>query len=123
MTLLLYAAPVFLLFEGWQLFVCERYTGVKVLRAGGDPREKGLSERTAFFWIATIVAYWLWMGLLFGGGVARPQVATIFAVNIIGHLVRRNTPLKWTLVTLTFEGAVRIGMLISMMMVLYRARW
>jgi hypothetical protein len=123
MTLLLYAAPVFLLFEIWQLFICERYTGVKVLRAAGDPREMGLPERTAFFWIATIVLYWLWMGLLFGAGVARPQVATLFAVNIIGHAVRRNTSLKWTLVTLTFEGAIRIGMLISMMMVLYRERW
>jgi hypothetical protein len=123
MTLMLYAAPVFLLFELWQLYVCERYTGVKVLRAGADPRELGLPERTAFFWVATIVLYWLWMGLMFGAGIARPQVVTLFVVNIIGHLVRRNTPLKWTLVTLTFEGAVRIGMLMSMMFVLWRERW
>lgn len=121
MTGLLYAAPVFLLFELWQLFVCERYVGVKVIRSGADPRELGLKERTAFLWIVTIVLYWLWMGLLFGAGIARAQVATLFAANIIGHLVRRNTTIKWTLVTLTFEGAVRIGMLVSMMFVLYRS--
>jgi len=119
---LLYAAPVFLLFEVWQLFICERFVGVKVIRSGADPREMGLSERTAFFWIATIVLYWLWMGLTFGAGIARAQVVTLFATNIIGHLVRRNTSIKWTLVTLTFEGAVRIGMLASMISVLYRAR-
>jgi hypothetical protein len=73
--------------------------------------------------VATIVLYWLWMGLMVGAGIARPQGVSLFAVNIIGHLVRRNTPLKWTLVTLTFEGAVRIGMLMSMMFVLWRERW
>jgi hypothetical protein len=122
MTALLYAAPLFLLFELWQLFICERYVGVKVIRSGADPREMGLPEGTAFAWIATIVLYWLWMGLLFGAGVTRAQVATLFAANIIGQLVRRNTSIKWTLVTLTFEGAIRIGMLVSMIFVLYRAR-
>ena len=122
MTGLLYAAPVFLLFEIWQLVICERYVGVKVIRSGADPRELGLRERTAFLWIAAIVLYWLWMGLVFGAGLARPQVITLFAVNITGHLVRRNTSIKLTLVSLTFEGAVRIGMLVSMMFVLYRLR-
>jgi len=122
MIVLLYAAPVFLLFELWQLLISERYVGVKVLRAGSDPRELGLSERTAFLWIATIVLYWLWMGLLFGAGIARAQVVALFVTSIIGHLIRRNTPLKWTLVTLTFEGAIRIGMLVSMIFVLYRSR-
>lgn len=121
MTGLLYAAPFFLAFELWQLFIAERYVGVKVLRSGADPRELGLSERTAFLWIATIVLYWLWMGLVFGAGLTRAQVLTLVAVSIMGHLIRRNSPMKWTLVTLTFEGAIRIGMLVSMLFVLYRA--
>ena len=122
MTNLLYAAPLFLVFEIWQLVICERYIGVKVIKAGGDPRDLGLKEQTAFLWIATIVLYWLWMGLAFGAGLARPQLMTLFLTNIVGHTVRRNTSIKWTLVTLTFEGAVRIGMLVSIMFVLYRLK-
>lgn len=121
MLVLLYGAPLFLVFEVWQLVIAERYIGVKQLKAGSDPRELGLGEGTAFFWIATTVVYWLWMGLVFGGGIARAQIVTLFAVSIVGHLVRRNSRMKWTLVTLTFEGAIRIGMLISMTAVLYRA--
>ena len=122
MTGLLYAAPVFLLFELWQLVVCERYIGIKVIRSGADPRELGLRERTALLWIVTIVLYWLWMGLLFGAGLARAQVIVIFLTNIAGHAVRRNSSIRWTLVTLTVEGAIRIGMLVSMLFVLRRLR-
>ena len=123
MTNLLYAAPIFLVFEIWQLVICERYIGKRAIKAGLDPRDLGLKERTAFLWIMTIVLYWLWMGLTFGAGLARPQLLTIFLTNIVGHTVRRNTSIKWTLVTLTFEGAVRIGMLVSTMFVLWRLRW
>ena len=38
----------------------------------------------------------------------------LLTVTAIGFSLRRGTSLKWILVILTFEGAVRVGLLVSL---------
>jgi hypothetical protein len=118
-TLLLFA-PLFLVFEIWQLVLCERYLGIKQIARGADPRALGLGEVAAFFWSTTIVIYALWMlallalpwGRLFGLG--------LLGLTAIGFSLRRGCPLKWVLVVLTFEGALRVAVLVSLCVTTWR---
>ncbi|HUR56327.1 MAG TPA: hypothetical protein VM029_01365 [Opitutaceae bacterium] len=114
MTTLLFLAPVFLVFEVWQLVLCERYLGIKQIARGADPRTLGLGEVTAFFWSVTLIGYWLWMALLLAVPFGRLHGLGLLLVSSIGFTFRRGTTLKWVLVILTFEGAVRVGLLIAL---------
>jgi hypothetical protein len=119
-TSLLLIAPLFLLFEVWQLVVGERYLGIKQIARNGDPRALGLRESIAFCWSAVLVMYWLWMiGLLFTP-FTRMHGLCLLAVSALGFSFRRNTGIKWVLVILTFEGAVRVGLLVSLIGMAWR---
>lgn len=120
MTTLVFLAPLFLGFEVWQLVIGERYLGIKQIARNGDPRTLGLGEITAFCWIAAIVVYTLWMLTLLVVPLARAHGLALLAVTAIGYSFRRNTGLKWTLVILTFEGAVRVGLLVSLVAMAWR---
>ena len=117
---LLSFAPLFLLFELWQLVVCERYLGIRSMATGGDPRALPMGERFAFAWAILLFLYWIWMGLLLGSSVGRLQALALFLISLGGFLLRRNSPMRWVLVILTFEGALRIGMLVSLGGVFWR---
>jgi hypothetical protein len=104
-------APFFLAFEVWQLVMCERYVGIKQIARGANPREMGPSEPIAFLWSAGLVLYVLWMVALLPVPTYRVQGLVLLALTAAGYSIRRNCPLKWVLVVLTFEGAVRIGLL------------
>ena len=120
MTSLLLIAPLFLLFVVWQLVVGERYLGIKQIARNGDPRNLGLREYIAFCWSAVLVMYWLWMiGLLFTP-FSRMHGLCLIAVSALGFSFRRNTGIKWVLVILTFEGAVRVGLLVSLIGMAWR---
>ncbi len=119
-TLLFVFAPVFLAFELWQLVIAERYVGIKQIERGTDPRELGLGEAAAAFWSLTLLAYWAWMALMLFQPWGRLQVLMLIAVSGIGFLIRRGCGLKGVLVTLTFEGAIRIGMLLSLCVLAWR---
>ena len=108
MTTLILLTPLFFLFEIWQLVISERYLGVKQIARGADPRTLGLSEFTAFCWSAIIVVYWIWMLLLLFVPFARGSAAGLLLVSMIGFSLRRGASLKWMLVILTFEGALRL---------------
>jgi hypothetical protein len=122
MSTLLLLAPLFLVFEGWQLVLGERYLGVKQIARNGDPRELGMSEFTAFCWSITLFVYWLWMLCLLAVPLpfARLHSGLLLSVSAVGYLLRRNTGIKWVLVILTFEGAVRIPLLISLVALAWR---
>ncbi len=120
MPSLVFFAPLFLLFELWQLVISERYLGIKQIARGSDPRELGLREFTAFFWSASLVFYWLWMFVLLLQPVGRAQAACLVAVTLLGFSLRRNCGLKWVLVLLTLEGGLRIGMLGSLCLLAWR---
>ena len=115
MELLLYLSPLCVAFEAWQLFIAERYLGIKHIERGVDPRHLGPGEPVAFAWSAGIFLYWLWMILMLIPESGRIQIIAMLGVSLLGYSLRRNSPLKWILVILTLEGAVRIGMLISLM--------
>ncbi len=104
-------APLFLLFEIWQLVMSERYVGIKQIARGADPREMGPSEPVACLWASSILAYAAWMVLILASPGARIFAIILIAVTGVGYSVRRNCGLKWILVVLTIEGATRVGIL------------
>lgn len=120
MDSLLLLAPLFLAFEVWQLVISERYLGLKQIARNGDPRTLGLSEITAFFWSAALIGYVIWMLGLMLLPMARLHGVSLLAISAIGYALRRNTRLKWILVILTFEGAIRVGLLISLIALAWR---
>jgi hypothetical protein len=104
-------APVFLMFEIWQLVVSERYVGIKQIARGADPREMGPSETVACLWSSAIILYGLWILALLPSPSTRIYGLCLLATTAIGYSIRRNCGLKLILVVLTFEGAVRVGIL------------
>ncbi len=120
MTTLFLLAPLFLIFEVWQLVLGERYLGIKQIARGSDPRGLGISEVTAFFWSSTLIAYWIWMMLLLTVRYGRAYAVGLLLVSVLGYAFRRGSNLKWILVILTFEGAVRIGLLLSLCAMTWR---
>ena len=122
MATLLFLAPVFLIFEVWQLVMSERYLGIKQIARNGDPRTLGLAELTAFCWSAMLIAYVAWMVALLVLPFTRIHGLGLLGVLGIGFGCRLNTGLKLVLVILTLEGAVRVGLLISLIAMTAR-RW
>ena len=114
-------APAWIGFEVLQLVLAERLLGLKQIQAGVDPRESSPSEFTSFLWAATILLYWAWMALMLYSRVGVTQMLALIAVTIVGYTIRRSCGLKWVLVALTFEGAIRIGMLVSLSVILWRS--
>lgn len=119
--LLLYFAPVCLLFEAWQLVIAERHLGIKQIERGADPRDRGPGELLSLVWGAGIVLYWIWMILMLIPKDGRIQVVCMLIVSLAGYSLRRNSGLKWILVILTIEGAIRIGMIISLIGAAWRS--
>ncbi len=120
MTTLIFLAPFFLVFEVVQLVLGERYLGIKQVARGADPRALGLSEVTAFFWTIGILSYWLWMLVLLLTPLGRAHALGLLIVSSAGFSVRRGTQMKWTLVVLTLEGAVRVGFLLALCGMVWR---
>jgi hypothetical protein len=116
---LLLLSPLFLLFEVAQLVLSERYLGIKQIARHADPRTLGLSEVMAFFWSSSILGYWLWMLLLLASPVGRVHGLGLLVTTAAGFSLRRGNPMKWTLVILTFEGAIRIGFLITLCVIVW----
>jgi len=104
-------APLFLVFELWQLVMSERYVGIKQIARGGDPREMGPSEPVAFLWTAGMAIYALWAVALLATPHVRIFGLALMAVTAVGYSIRRSCGLKWILVVLTLEGAARVAVL------------
>ena len=118
--LLALLAPLFLLFEVWQLVIAERYLGLKQIQTGVDPRTLGPSEPVAAAWSLGLIAYGLWLIAMLVPRFGRAQIACMLVISVVGYALRRNTALKWTLVILTLESAIRIGMLVSYCALIWR---
>jgi hypothetical protein len=108
------AAPLFLLFEVWQLVLSERYMGVKQIRVNTDPRELPMPGWMSAVWAGGLLVYFTWMFSLLLHPVGRAQGFVLIAMSAVGYALRTSCGLKWVLVVLTFEGAIRIGMLVSL---------
>jgi hypothetical protein len=107
-------APLFLVFEVWQLVLSERYMGVKQIRVNADPRELPMALGLAAVWAGGLLCYAIWMFALLLHPVGRAQGLVLIAVTGVGYALRSTCGLKWVLVVLTFEGSIRIGMLVSL---------
>ena len=114
-------APVFLVFEIWQLVVSERYMGIKQIRVNADPRELPMPPWMATTWAGGLLVYFVWMTTLLLHPVGRAQGVVLLLVTFFGHLLRSTCGLKWVLVVLTFEGSIRVGMLLSLLGMSWRA--
>jgi len=108
-------APVFLVFELWQLVMGERYMGIKQIRVNADPRELPMSGRVAALWSLGLILYLPWMAALLLHPVGRAQGVVLLIVTGLGYALRSTCGLKWVLVILTFEGSIRVGMLVSLL--------
>ena len=113
-------APLFLLFEAWQLAMGERYVGIKQIARGADPREMGPGEFVAFLWSSCLILYGLWALALLAVPMARAYALALLAATGAGYTIRRNCGLKWILVVLTIEGASRIGFLLALSVTAWR---
>lgn len=113
-------APVFLIFELAQLVVSERYMGIKQIRVNADPRELPMSEGLAAGWSLGLCLYVPWMLTLLLHPVGRAQGVILFLTTLAGYAVRSTCGIKWVLVVLTFEGSIRIGMLLSLLAATWR---
>ncbi len=113
-------APLFLAFEVWQLVLCERYLGIKQIARGADPRNLGLHESIAFGWSMALLLYGVWMLLLMTAEFGRVHGLGLMVVTALGFSLRRGNALKWMLVILTFEGAIRVGLLLSLCAMAWR---
>jgi hypothetical protein len=120
MSPLVLLAPFFALCEVAQLVAAERYLGIKQIERNVDPRTLGPGELASFGWTLGIVVYLGWMLSLLTVPFARLQAICLIAITALGFFARRNTTLAWTLVILTFEAALRIGMLLSLLGLMWR---
>ena len=103
-----------------QLIVSERFLGVKQIKADTDPRQFGPREPLAFLWCMGIMLFWVWLVAMLFQSVGRASVVTMLAITLVGFSVRRSCGLRWVLVVLTFEGALRIGMLLYLSALIWR---
>lgn len=113
-------APLFLVFELWQLVIGERYLGVRHIRAHTDPRTLPMRTPVAAVWAGGLIVYLVWMPTLLLHPVGRAQGMVLLAASAVGYALRASTGLKWTLVILTIESSVRIGMLVSLFFTTWR---
>ena len=118
-----FLAPLFMLFELGQLVMSERLLGVKQIKLGTDPRTAGPKESVAAGWTIALMFYWLWLGMMLVPGFGRVYIGVILATTLVGYALRRNAQLKWILVILTFEGAIRIGMLLALSGRIWRSQF
>lgn len=120
MSMLVLLAPLLFAFEVWQLVISERYLGIRQIERDADPRNLGLGELTAFFWSLGILLSWAWMTAMLFERFGRVQAICMLVVTGVGFMLRRNCGLKWVLVVLTLEGALRVGMLMSLIGMAWR---
>ncbi len=116
-----FLAPFFLLFEIAQLVYAERFLGVKQIQGNVDPRQLGPGESVSALWVLGIVSEAGWLLWLLSEPGSRIHAACLLLVSLCGFALRSNCRLKWVLVILTVEGALRMGLMVSMLGSAWRA--
>ncbi|GHC02533.1 hypothetical protein [Cerasicoccus arenae] len=119
--LLIYLVPFIMLIDIAQLLVAERFIGMKQIRSGQHPLE---SDRrppnwAIAIWITGLCILWLYMILLVFDPRGALQGGLMFFVSLSGFALRRMAGLKWALVLMTIETAIRLGLLANMLMVVF----
>jgi len=114
---LIFFAPIFILFEVIQLIVAERFIGVKQIKSEMHPLESGINapDWLAALWLASISLYLLYMFALMLNPWGGMQGFIMLFVSLVGVALRRTMGVKWALVIMTIEGAVRMGLLANLL--------
>ena len=120
MSPLVFLTPVWFVFEIIQLIVSERFLGVKRIKTDADPRQLGPREPLAFLWCMAIMLFWLWLVAMLFQSTGRAAAVAMLVITLVGFSIRRICGLRWVLVVLTFEGALRIGMLLYLSALIWR---
>jgi hypothetical protein len=115
-----FLAPFFLLFELTQLVYAERYLGLKRLQSGVDPRTLGPSEAVSLAWATGIIAEGIWLLWLLQSASSRVHAVCLLLVSLFGYALRTNCAVRWVLVILTIEGALRMGLMVSLLSTIWR---
>jgi hypothetical protein len=118
---LVFLAPLFIVFEVVQLVAAEKLLGVKKIRAGIDPRQSSPGEAVSALWASGILAQGVWTIALLSHSGSRVHAACILLVWLTGFSLRGNCTLRWVLVILTIEGALRLGLMTAMFGSAWRA--
>lgn len=100
---------LWLFFEISQLVACERLLRDDANRRAGRP-----GSLIAFLWIAGLALYYAWMIAMLWHPAARAQIAAMLGVSLVCFFARRASPFRRVRAILRFEGAVRIGILLSL---------
>lgn len=118
---LIYLAPLIMLIDITQLLVAERFIGVKQIRSGEHPLERDRRPPTwaILLWLSGLGVLWLYMLLLVFDPHGGLQGGLMLLVSLAGFALRRVAGLKWALVLMTIETAVRLGLLANLMMVVF----
>jgi hypothetical protein len=119
--LAVFLAPLFLAFEVGQLIAAEKLLGVKQIEAGTNPRDSGPGEGMSALWVAGIVTQGAWMLWLLAAQPTRIHAGCLLLISLFGFSLRSNCSLRWILVILTVEGALRMGLMVSMLGAAWRA--
>ena len=103
-----------------QLVMAERRIGVKVLRAGLDPRhETAVADGYARAWLGLIAFILIYPVVLLCFPESRFFAYVLMLFTALGYILRKSTGLRWALVVLTLEGALRIGT-VANLLIYYR---
>lgn len=115
--LLAYIAPLFIAFDFFQLIAAERFIGLKQVRAGEHPLESGKNGPTwvAVLWLLGAFSLWVYMAALTFSPRGAMQGFIMLIASLLGFSLRRTLGLKFALVILTFEAAIRMGLLVNFM--------
>jgi len=73
-----------------------------------------MADWMAAAWAGSLLVYGVWMFSLLLHPVGRAQGVVLLAITALGYALRSSCGLKWVLVVLTFEGSIRVGMLVSL---------
>ncbi|MEM9226548.1 MAG: hypothetical protein AAGA45_01135 [Verrucomicrobiota bacterium] len=118
---LIYLAPLFIGFELVQLLAAERFIGIKQVRTGIHPLERSqrLPEWMSAIWLLGRLATWAFMIALLFDVQSAIQGFIMISVTLVAIVMRRSLGLKWALVIMTVEGAIRIGLMVNLIMTIF----
>ncbi|MEO0794200.1 MAG: hypothetical protein AAFX93_03505 [Verrucomicrobiota bacterium] len=115
---LIFIAPIIMLFDITQLLVTERYIGVKQIRKGLHPldQDRKPANSLIFIWLMSLTVIWFYMIAMAFDPRGGLQGGIMLLVSIAGFGFRRISGIKWALVIMTIETAIRLGLLANLLM-------
>lgn len=110
-------ALVFVIFEVAQLVIAHRYIGPAQIRRRLHPLEAPETPPwlLSVGWMSALWADYAFQVALFFTSLYIVQLTALLmlGVSLTGFILRRSCGLKWGLVVMTFEGALRVGCLMA----------